>query len=128
MRLEHFNIRGPMPFLEKVREFYVDIIGLSEGPRPDTSVRGYWLYADSRPVVHLAESDSHCRPLQPSFLDHIAFSCKDYPLISRRLDHYEIDYTTNRIPSAGLTQIFLYDPAGIRLELNFYNEAPDSTA
>lgn len=127
MRLEHYNIRGPMPFLEEVRDFYVELIGLSEGPRPDTPVRGYWLYAGSHPAVHLAESDRHNETLRPSHLDHIAFSCKGYDAVSRRLDRAGMDYRTNRVQSAGLIQIFLHDPAGIRLELNFYGEDPDTT-
>lgn len=126
MRLEHYNIRGPMPFLEQVRDFYVNIIGLTEGARPDTTVRGFWLYAGSQPVVHLAESDAHTEPVKPSYLDHIAFSCDDYQAVSSRLERAGIRYKTNRIRSVSLTQIFLHDPAGIQLELNFYGDAPDT--
>ena len=31
MRLEHFNISGPMDLLEEVRDFYVHVVGLREG-------------------------------------------------------------------------------------------------
>lgn len=120
MKLEHYNIRGKLPFLEEVRDFYVNVLGLENGPRPDTPVRGFWLYHGSRPVVHLAESGTRPDPVRPSHLDHIAFACDDFEGMRRRLEQAAVPHDINRIPSADLTQVFLRDPAGIRLELNFY--------
>jgi len=122
MRLEHYNICGPMPFLEEVRDFYVKVMGLTNGPRPETPVRGFWLYTGSRPVVHLAEDDAKAMPVTPPHLDHIAFSCDDFEEVRRRLEREDLSHKVNLIPAAGLTQIFLRDPAGIRLELNFYGD------
>ena len=51
----HFNIRAPASLLTTVRDFYVDVIGLVEGPRPDAPVAGYWLYLGDVPVLHLME-------------------------------------------------------------------------
>ena len=51
----HFNIRAPCALLRTVRDFYVDVIGLLEGPRPDVPVAGYWLYLADVPVLHLME-------------------------------------------------------------------------
>lgn len=124
MRLEHYNISGPMTFLEKVRDFYVNVVGLEDGSRPESRVRGFWLYTGSTPVVHLAESETHAGPIGPSHLDHIAFSCDNFEQLRRRLDRADIPYEVNRIQSAGLTQIFLRDPAGILLELNVYGHKP----
>jgi len=38
--LNHFNIMGSRSLIDEVRDFYVDVIGLSEGWRPDFDVEG----------------------------------------------------------------------------------------
>ena len=44
--------------LEATKNFYVDIVGLSVGKRPDFGFPGYWLYLGDTPCVHLG---SHLR-------------------------------------------------------------------
>lgn len=46
----------------------------------------------------------------------------DTPVV--HLDGLRVAYTTNEIPAFGLNQIFLVDPAGLRIELNFFSAAP----
>ena len=41
---------------KKVRDFYVDLMGLTEGERPAFPFRGYWLYLGGIPVIHLVEA------------------------------------------------------------------------
>jgi len=50
--LDHFNIRASGPLLEELREFYCDLIGLSEGFRPPFEEAGYWLYAGDLAILH----------------------------------------------------------------------------
>ncbi len=57
-RLDHYTIRTTPTDLERVRAFYVDVLGLHAGPRPAFRFDGHWLYADDRhPIVHLAVLD-----------------------------------------------------------------------
>ena len=50
-------IHGPNHFtviaddLEETVQFYVDIVGLARGPRPDLGFAGAWLYADGRAIL-----------------------------------------------------------------------------
>src|SRR6202000_2921008 len=39
--------------LDATRDFYRDILGLTEGFRPELPFPGYWLYCGETPVVHL---------------------------------------------------------------------------
>ena len=55
LAFNHFNIRAPKPVLEDVKNFYLDVIGLTEGFRPDVPIHGYWLYLEDLPVLHLME-------------------------------------------------------------------------
>ena len=75
--LEHYTIRCAS--LERTRDFYRDIIGLTVGDRPNFPFKGYWLYLGGVPIVHLvdaAESEmrdgAHGKG-DTAALDHIAF-------------------------------------------------------
>ena len=59
-RLEHVNIRCAR--LAATKAFYIDMIGLTEGPRPDFPFRGAWLYCGDTAVVHLVEAADHPAP------------------------------------------------------------------
>lgn len=119
MQLEHFNISGPIELLETVRRFYIEVLGLSDGFRPAVPTRGYWLYSGANAIVHLNESGDRTLPPNSNYLDHIAFACDDVPTTEQRLQRHGVEYTINRYPSVNLTQIFLRDPAGTGIELNF---------
>ena len=41
-QLDHCSIRTAL--LEETRKFYVDVLGLTVGPRPDFPFPGVWLY------------------------------------------------------------------------------------
>ena len=60
----------------------------------------------------------------PSFrgsgaIDHIAFQCENYDEVLARLKSRKIPCAENDLSRFGLRQIFVKDPNGITLELNF---------
>lgn len=122
MQLDHFNITGPMELLEAVKSFYTDVLGLRVGPRPDVPVRGYWLYAGDQAIVHLAEGEA----VVPGdgYLDHIAFASDDLAGVQDRLARYGVQHSVHCYDAVNFTQIFLRDPAGIGVELNFRGQLP----
>lgn len=109
--------------MAEVRDFYVEVVGLAEGWRPDFGFPGHWLYAGERAVLHLmagqapAEHNSD-RPTT-GHLDHVAFSCTDLAATERHLKARDIDYSKAEHPTFQLTQLFLSDPVGLGVELNF---------
>lgn len=121
--LNHVNITAPAPLLRRVRDFYVEVIGLVEGPRPDFGIGGYWLYAGDRALVHLIEPrGGHApEPAGGSMLDHIAFSCSDLPATVSRLERCGLTFQRREFPEYGFTQLFVTDPVGLGVELNFQN-------
>ena len=52
--LEHVTIRCAQR--QRTRDFYVEMMGLTEGERPDFPFRGHWLYLGGVPVIHLVEA------------------------------------------------------------------------
>ena len=123
--LDHYNIQTSQ--LEKTVEFYVDVLGFSKGYRPGVRGTGAWLYADGRPYVHINVIDDDLAGPTGS-INHVAFETANEPgdfetMQAKLAEHglpFEVNDSRPRIP---LRQIFLHDPNGICLELN-YRDAP----
>lgn len=119
--LDHYNIRAPSPLLETLRDFYVATLGLRVGPRPRFRTHGYWLYAEEQAVLHLSGTRAgEVREVGvvPTF-DHVAFRCDDDAAMRTTLDAAGISYVVEDAPERAQRQIFLRDPAGNGIELNF---------
>lgn len=122
-RFEHVNIRSAD--VERAREFYVAALGLRVGDRPPFASVGYWLYLGEHPLVHLVQR----APGEPSApgsgnIDHIAFRGADLDATRQTLRAASVEFREAVVPRDGTTQIFLYDPDGVKLELNFPPPAP----
>jgi catechol 2,3-dioxygenase-like lactoylglutathione lyase family enzyme len=130
-RLEHVNIRCTR--LAATKAFYIDLIGLSEGPRPDFPFRGAWLYCGDTAVVHLVEAADHpgswtgtltrASDTQPGLdtgaFDHVAFRATDFDGMKAKLTAAGIGFRDRVVPGMTLRQIFVPDPEGVMVELNF---------
>jgi catechol 2,3-dioxygenase-like lactoylglutathione lyase family enzyme len=123
--LNHFNIMGSRSLIAEVRDFYVDVIGLSEGWRPDFDFEGHWLYAGDTPILHLMLSEEGSETNDGSIssttghLDHIALTAADLTAVESRLVELGQVYKKKLIPGFNVTQLFLHDPIGLGVELNF---------
>lgn len=118
-RLDHINIAAPAGLLARVRDFYVNILGLEVGARPVFSSPGFWLYAGKNPVIHLSEKEGRQAGAENDYFDHVAFRGDDLQALVSRLDSAGIDYVRNFVPELDLQQMFFRDPAGVRIEINF---------
>ncbi|MFC3173194.1 VOC family protein [Novosphingobium bradum] len=123
--LNHVNI--VTADLEATRRFYIDLLGLAEA---DTSflpagIKATWL-ADpaGRPIVHLQRHDparhGADRAGGPTgAIDHVAFDCEDFEAMQARCAALGLDFRAVDLGGAGFRQLFLTDPNGVKLELNF---------
>ena len=116
--LNHINITAPGPLLERLRQFYVAVLGLDEGWRPEFPVAGHWLYAGGKPIVHLMAGESPDGPAR-GHLDHVAFTCDGLEAMEERLHRAQVPYKRRDLSAFGMVQLNLEDPAGTVLELNF---------
>ena len=121
--LEHYTIR--CADLEATRDFYRDVLGLAVGARPNFPFKGYWLYLGGVAIVHLvdaAQSELRDGPHgkgDTAALDHIAFRGIDLEATRATLKRHACDFRENEVPGARIHQIFVPDPDGILIELNF---------
>jgi catechol 2,3-dioxygenase-like lactoylglutathione lyase family enzyme len=121
--------------IDRTRDFYELTLGLRRGERPPLEFAGYWLYAGSRPCLHIAQRDAyreHARTLgldvgergdaaggiASGSVDHIAFRATDYDAASQRLAAAGIEPVRNDVPGGGPRQLFFSDPEGLRVEIN----------
>ena len=114
--IDHVNIATEK--LAETRDFFVDVLGLEEGWRPDVGREGYWLYADGRPIVHLQRASGPVVPSRQGALNHAAFEVTDLAAVAEALDRRGVAYRAF-VPSDGpVRQLFLEDPNGVLVELN----------
>ena len=114
--LNHVNIITDD--LDATRKFYADVIGLIDGDRPPFQFPGAWLYIDDEAVIHLVGVDD-----QPDegtgTIDHIAFESNGINDMVVMLEGRKIPFHVRDVPGREVRQVFLHDPNGVKIELNF---------
>ncbi len=128
-KLAHYAVRAPD--LEASQRFYVEVLGLRTGFRPPFVFPGVWLYLGEDEaefgVVHLigpADPDAlrdylGDRVGGQGAIDHIAFLAEDWPAQRARCEARGVAFTERQVPALGQRQVFLLDPAGVTVELNY---------
>lgn len=117
----HFNLRAGQPLLDKLRDFYVEVVGMKVGWRPPFNFHGYWLYLGDTAVLHLVELPARSGAAEEptGTFDHVAFSCTDLAEFEQRLQDHRIPYRRAAVPGTSQQQLFVKDPAGNGVEFNF---------
>ena len=54
-KIAHYNFRLEPGLMDRVRDFYVSVVGMTQGPRPPFPSKGYWLYAGTLDLLHLTQ-------------------------------------------------------------------------
>lgn len=114
---EHVNTRSAD--VERTKAFYVRL-GLTVGDRPPFASQGYWMYLEGRPVIHLVQR----KPGEPHHegagnVDHVAFRAADLEGTRRMLQEAGLAFREAVVPRDNTVQIFVSDPDGVTVELNF---------
>jgi catechol 2,3-dioxygenase-like lactoylglutathione lyase family enzyme len=133
-KLEHYLVISDD--IEATRRFYCDALGMHVGFRPELDFDGHWLYVGDVPCIHVAERRSYARycerigiPMSSGnegtgMIDHVAFNATDFDGTLAKLESLGIKTRPNLLDDIGLRQLFLADPSGIKIELNFRLSAP----
>ncbi len=117
--LDHFNIRTRD--LKGTVRFYQDILGLDNGARPNFAFPGAWLYSEGRAVVHLVDISPTDEAQKPDsgVVHHVAFISRDFAGMKKRLQARGVEFEARQVPGGELWQIFIRDPNGVMIELNY---------
>jgi len=128
--LDHVNIRTSL--MAESLAFYGDVLGMAVTGTPGTENinEGAWVTAaDGRPVVHLnlakdgrdfLGDDHDWSAVRGSArVHHVAFDCEDYDALVGRIAKAGLSARFNLVEAINLRQVFVHDPNGILIELNF---------
>ena len=129
-RLDHYSIRTTD--VDATRKFYEDVLGFEVGPRPSFPFPGVWLYQGGIAVVHVVGIDPNDRSGLQDYLgdrggestgtgtiDHVAFLGREIDAMRTRFESAGVSFRERTVPNMHLEQIFLEDPNGVTIELNF---------
>jgi catechol 2,3-dioxygenase-like lactoylglutathione lyase family enzyme len=136
LTINHFSVRTND--LEASRRFYADVLGLTVGPRPAFPFPGLWMYRGdhgdvANAVVHLIGTDRTKEKGLDGYLgerdeqalkgtgaiDHVAFFADGLAAMLEHLTTVGAACRQRTVPSIGLHQVFLDDPNGVVIELNY---------
>ncbi len=104
---------------QKTLDFYVGLLGLSVGHRPDLGFPGAWLYAGGEQALLHIYFDKPVPAQRAGVIDHMAFSATGLAEVKARFDAAGMKYDLRRQTGAGTWQLFCHDPNGARVELDF---------
>ena len=117
--LDHFNIRTR--HLDDTVRFYEDVMGLEKGPRPNFAFPGAWMYSEGKAVVHIVDISKTDEPQKPDsgVVHHVAFVSRGFDAMRDRLSSKKMPFDARQVPGGDLWQIFVNDPNGVLIELNY---------
>jgi len=135
--LNHYLVRAND--LERSKDFYCDVLGFEVMPRPDFPFPGYWLGINGKIQVHMAQagvpnsalyylgSPKNAATSNSGVIDHIAFLATEPDKFVEHLKARGVACRPRNFPDSGLYQLFIKDPDGLTIELNFFGvtKAPE---
>ena len=104
---------------QKTLDFYVGLLGLAEGYRPDLGFDGAWLYGGPPQAILHLYFDRPPPAQRAGVIDHMAFSASDVKGVKARFDAAGVKYDLRQQKESGIWQLFTYDPTGAKVELDF---------
>ena len=128
--LNHFLIRANK--LERTKDFYCKVLGFEVMPRPDFPFPGYWLGINGKIQVHMAQggvpnselyylgSPKNAAKDNSGVVDHIAFLATEPDKLVKHLKELKVACRPRNFPESQLYQLFIKDPDGLTIELNFF--------
>lgn len=126
--LQHYLVRAAD--LQASADFYEQVLGLSHGWRPDLPFPGFWMYIGEIPCVHLCSAQASAgrdyfigsRPTEAhgsGAIDHIGLAARDRYAFVRHLERQNIPFRLRTAPGGAILQVFVDDPDGVRIEMNY---------
>jgi catechol 2,3-dioxygenase-like lactoylglutathione lyase family enzyme len=128
--LEHYLVQTEN--FETTVNWYRDILGLTPGPTPNFGFPVQWMYIGDRDVLHITHGGAKTTENRKAYLeqtstavqgsgviDHVGFRSTGLRNMMQSLREKNIEFRQRRVSDQGLYQLFLFDPNGVKIELNF---------
>ena len=119
--------------IDATRDWYARVLGMKSGPHPDFGFPVHWMYLGEVDIVHIGPSAKNANEIQKKYigrtsqdagagtgaLDHIAFRATGLRQMLQHLRAENVQFSQRRANGQALFQLFLYDPNGVKTELNY---------
>ena len=127
--LNHYFVRAND--LERTKDFYCSVLGFEVMPRTDFPFPSYWLGTGGRIQVHMGphgipNAELYYLGTTPKsatdntgVVDHIAFLATEPEKFNARFEQLGMPARKRYFPEFKLFQMFVQDPNGLTIELNF---------
>jgi catechol 2,3-dioxygenase-like lactoylglutathione lyase family enzyme len=114
LSIEHVQIAMPNGEEEKAREFYINLLGFSEIPKPPDLVKrgGAWFQSENAQLHLGVEAD-----FKPARKAHPAFLVDDLDSLLTNVQSAGYETDTSQPPLDGYKRAHIFDPFGNRIEL-----------
>jgi catechol 2,3-dioxygenase-like lactoylglutathione lyase family enzyme len=125
--LHHFTVGCAPGDLPVLLDFYTRVLGLKDGFRPGLRHPGHWLYVGDQAIIHLNALRSSTPARSGGALDHVALKAEGLERTRQALKAAQVPFTESPLSGTHLHQVFVEDPLGLKVELNFdlhHEEAP----
>jgi catechol 2,3-dioxygenase-like lactoylglutathione lyase family enzyme len=125
--LDHVNIQTRK--LGETVAFYRDVLDLEarDPPPPLDPAFVQWMYdPEGRAIFHLSGPgalvaiDDVNVGEDTGAVHHVALACKGHDAMIEKLDRMGLPHRENHVVAIDLKQIFVRDPNGVLLELNYH--------
>lgn len=128
---DHYTVRAQN--LDASVAFYTEVLGLRAQTMSDLGFRLVLLFLGEQAVVNLLETgaglDKFMGRPAPAYtggaeritgnIEHLAFNGTDLAGFKARLATHQVKYSERLLPEFGIHQLFIDDPDGVELEINF---------
>jgi catechol 2,3-dioxygenase-like lactoylglutathione lyase family enzyme len=129
--IEHFLVAADD--IDATRDWYARVLGMKSGPHPDFGFPVHWMYVDNIDIVHIGPSAKSAGDIQKKYLgrtsqdtgvgtgalDHIAFRATGLRAMLQHLKKEKVPFSQRRANGQALFQVFMHDPNGVKIELNY---------
>src|SRR5262249_9534670 len=119
--------------IDATRDWYARVLGMKSGPHPDFGFPVHWMYVGEVDIVHISQSAKQAGEIQKKYLgrtsqdtgtgtgaiDHIAFRATGLRQMVQHLQAEKGAFSQRRANGQALFQLFMFDPNGIKVELNY---------
>jgi catechol 2,3-dioxygenase-like lactoylglutathione lyase family enzyme len=112
--LHHVNVTVPPELERQTKEFYGDVLGLEQVPKPSgTRPSGAW-YQIGANQLHLSVENENRGPLSSR---HVCFAVPDLSAAENRFRDAGVEIIPDPRPIEGTARFYVRDPGGNLLEI-----------
>ena len=112
--LHHVNVTVPSELEQQTKQFYGEVLGLEQAPKPSTSRQSGAWYQIGPNQLHLSVEAEDSGPLSSR---HVCFAVPDLGAAETKFREAGVEIIADPRPIKGMSRFYVRDPGGNMLEI-----------